>query len=238
MTLTEMIYEVWEILRRNIVDDDEIDERLIKKMIIDQRQLWLSNTLSKGELNENGAGGSASGALWGYERYIQTIEGAELESFLCDNSVAPCIDTMYLCRTIELVPDMLTLKGYPAVVRLLPYDCFFDIKIEFNSFDRARYGGNGKFNTNQVFSFYRDGLLYFACKDSTTIDALQYITIDGIFADPTEVPNWDDDTSRFPIDGKIWEYMLPAIIEKLSIKLKGFEDKTNDSEDQELDSDG
>ena len=242
-TLNELAYEVWEIVRRNIVDDDEIDIRLIRRMIIDQRELWLSRQLNKGELTETGAGGTGSGALYGYERYIQTESCRALEKFDCTNPVEPCMDTMYLATTAVALdetihfPDLLTLKGAPAIIRIVPCSCPFNIKIDFGSFDRARYGGNGRFNTNQVFAFLRDQQSVFACKDETIIDALTSVTIDGIFADPTQLTNYSEDEA-FPIDGKNWEYMLPEIVKKLQIKLNALEDKTNDAQDQELQTDG
>jgi hypothetical protein len=237
MTFKEMVYEVWEDLRRQIVDDDEIDERLIKRAITNQRELWLSNLFNKGDVGEGGGGGTSSGTLYGYDYYVQRTSCLNLEDVECDSSSDYCLDDMFLKRTEGTIPRTVNLKSLPAITRIVPCACILRDKIDFNSIDRARNGGNGRFNSKQIFAFLYADKLYFACKDETQLDALTSVVVSGIFADPTEVDTFDED-DQFPIDGKIWEYMRPIIVQRLLNKVRQLEDKTNDSQDQNLQTDG
>ena len=229
MTMKEMVYEVWELVRRNIVDDDEIDYRLIKKLILDQRELWLSNAFNKGELSpQTGAGGT--GSTTNPERYKQVIV-SDMGEILCPGDKTFCMDNLHISKSSEPFPNVINYKGKPALLRITKCDCPVQVSIDFTSVTRGTYVGNGRWNSKQMYAFLYDDYLYLSSKDQDAIQDTTKLCTDAILADPSE---FIDDDEEFPIDGKNWEYMLPEIIKKLRLKIGSLEDKENDAQDQEL----
>jgi len=235
MTLTGYAYEIMELLQKNLVDDFFIDIRLVKQMIKDQRQLAISNAINKG--GQSGGGqdyGTSSGYDGGWEAYVvTTVVDMEIVNPIIDpdpSCIPPCIEYPLLWKSTDEFPDVLTMGRRPAVLRIIPlYGSDIPIKsnILFSSHDRARFVGNGRFNTHQVVGYIRDDTLWLTSKNPLCTDNFQII-VDAIFADPTELPDFNEEIDEFPL-GKLWPYMIPQILEALLLKFKLQEDKINDA---------
>lgn len=230
-TLNSYAYEIWELVRKKIVDDDEIDLRLIKDLIKDQRELAVSNAINKG-----GAGtptheyASGSGYDGGWDQYVQSMT-LTFNPVICPPEDYPCIDESDLWKSNEEFPTTLTLGRRPAVIRVMPCpgeDCAKKSRILFASHDRARFVGNGRFNTHQIIAYIRNDHMWFMTKDTTLGAGPINICIDAIFSDPTDVPGHDDELDKYPI-GKQWPYMMGMIMKFLQEKLKSTQDRLNDA---------
>lgn len=229
-TLTSYAYEVWEIIRKKIVDDDEIDIRLIKDLIRDQRSLAVSNSINKGSRGGQGQDYSTgSGYDGGWDNYVQTIS-LTFSKVTCPASDYVCVEKPYLWKSNEEFPDTLTLGRRPAVIRVMPCDgdCVIKGSIIFANHDRARFVGNGRFNSRQIVSYIRDDHMWFMAKDNTITPDPLTLCIDAIFLDPTEIPGFDEDVDDYPI-GKQWPYIMGMVYKFLQEKMKATQDRLNDA---------
>lgn len=228
MTLNGYAYEVWEIVRKKIVDDDEIDIRLIIQLITDQRKLAISNAINKGNKAPDGSDSSSgSGYDGGWDSYVQSMS-LDLSLVTCPPEDNPCVEQAKLWKSNTEFPETLSLGRRPAIIRVAPCsgDCVIKGPILFASHDRARFVGNGRFNNNQIVGYIRDDHFWIMTKD-TLVDPFT-VCIDAIFEDPTKVPGFDPDTDEFPV-GKNWPYMMANIIKYLDNKIKSTQDRINDA---------
>lgn len=228
-TLNTYAYEIWELVRKKIVDDDEIDIRLIIQLITDQRKLAISNSINKGGASSDGTeSSSGSGYDGGWEQYVQSMS-LDMSKVICTPTDYFCVEEVNLWKSTTEFPTTLTIGRRPAVMRVAPCDgdCFIKGPIIFSSHDRGRFVGNGRFNNRQIVAFIRDNHMWFMTKDDYVVDP-QTICIDAIFEDPTEVPGFNPDEDEFPI-GKNWPYMMANIIKYLDHKLASTQDRINDA---------
>lgn len=211
MTLDKMIYEVWEEVRRNIVDDDEIDKRLITELINDQRATWVENNLNKGE---------------SFGRYSQSLGTITLTVVPATYDQTTDLDRGMLV-SVETIPTPIYLDGKPLfAVTPLSIDGF-----TFKYVDPQTVWalGSGKFNLRQIFYTLIDGHLMFLAKRSVNFELLKNIHVEVIAENPTDVTGFSSSTSTYPISGKIWTYMREQVVKALVRKIQSTEDKINNS---------
>jgi hypothetical protein len=136
-----------------------------------------------------------------------------------------------LLRTAVVIPRFLEYNGIPLITRVGPavtnYGTFTKIPLE-----RVPFIGTGRFNSKAIYTFYYNGRVY-VISNSTSMDYLgmKKINIQGIFADPTEVPGYLA-TEDYPITDSLIPYMKDIIIKQdVTTFLSTVSDDENNSSD-------
>lgn len=211
-SLNELAFRILESVRPEIINDDSIDIREIKHDICIQRALWIKNELYKNREV------SAS--------YIQDLGCVELE--IADRGECCNISTgCKILRTKELLPKPIEQQYGEFITRVGPID---KLAINYNyiPYAMAAFSGNGRFNSDSVFAFYKDRRIYISSKEKK-IRGLKYINIQGVFYDPRDVSVFTTctgtscytDDMEFPITEYIIPYIEGEIIKKYSgVELK------------------
>lgn len=231
MTLDGYAYEIMELLRKELTDDFHVDIRLVKEIIKQQRELFIYNSLNKGE--QAGPYGTASGYDGNWAAYEQTTDCINLtleDTSECESG--DCTEERIAWKSDIEIPNLIIMGRRLAVLRILPCDCPYKGEILFSSHDRMRFSGYGRGNQDRLIASIRDNHLWIGKRkfvEEQPAPTLS-VAIDGVFADPTEVPGFDEETDDFPI-GKNWSYMIGPILNILRIKLASQEDVRNDARD-------
>ena len=224
VTLNELAYDLLELVRPNISDDEAIDLRQIKFWIHNQRALWLRNELNRYRTID--------------DNIIQDLGCVELE--VADRS--SCADLPIDCnilRTKKEIPNTVELHNKTALTRVGPVDKTmpgYSI-VEYN---RAMFSGNGRFNKQQIFAFLLNNRIYLKLSPlNKDAKYLEYLNIRGVFETPTDIavfldaagaPCYTDDT-KYPVNRWMIDYMKDAIVKSsLIIEQQAIGDTVNDSQ--------
>lgn len=222
MVLNGYAYEILELVRKELTDDMPLDIRLIEQLIIEQRELMIYNALMKG-----------AGYDGGWTDYEQTTDCLSLVLENDDCGGLPCGGTYALWRSVEEFPRTISIGRRPAVMRIFTCPgCELKGEILFSSHDRMKFTGFGRANQGRLIAHVRDNRIWVGRRHSETdIEPNEIIIkVDGIFADPREVPGFDEENDDFPI-GKNWPYMKAQVLNELINKLNLPEDIINDARD-------
>jgi hypothetical protein len=221
-SLNMLVYDIMEIVNHNYISDDvSLSKREVAFWINTQRALLIRQELNKGR--------SVDPAI------TQTIDCLELEVVSSSSCCSNNSDCMVL-RTVEQIPMPLSTYGRQGLIRIGPVSSIskpYSVVSQLQSL----YSGNGRFNTQQKFAYYKDGYIYIKLNTLTTI-VLKRISVTAIFEEPELVIklndcsgnscfSWDDE---YPLSGWMIDYIKENIL-KLNIQtLKQLPtDRTNDS---------
>jgi len=219
MTLKEISYMVLELLRKNhVVDDERLDKRLIHDWIDGKRAQYIKNQRTKnpnGRLNLN---------------LYQSIDIEVEEVAVTDAGYYPYIsqvqDDNIVVSTTE-IPNILEDNSGPVILSIESEDL---MKIPFSvvDYDYMRIAGHGKFNSNIIFTSIRDNRIYFKYNDF--FDTYTDVVIRAIFENPRDVPGFDADTSEYPANLGLVEYIKNSIFDvDAKILYIGQADEVSDS---------
>ena len=225
-TLDSYAYEILETLQKNLTDDFEVDIRLIKEIIIDQRKIAISNSINKGD--GSGYGGS-SGYDGGFDHFLQELT-VSLEEITYVAGGGTYSNRRAWQSTTD-IPRIMISGRRPAVYSVyLNWPDAYDYKQPtiFSTRDRALYCGSGRFNSPQIVSYLNGKRLTIVNKFDYNDRTITQAKISAIFEDPRDVSGFADSTSEFPM-GKQWSYIKPFILKDLQFKLGIGEDKINDA---------
>lgn len=221
MTLQEMIYEVYELLKVDVVDDEEIDERLIKQLIEEQRETWYETEVGKGTPRK---------------RFAQSLGEYTLEP-VDSGTISGMPTGVKILRTTTTLPVLLCGKHeavgncLPGITRVSPADVLGrDFKLVRE--DKSMMYAGGRFDTNQPLAFSRDNYIYVKTSLSSQYKALSKIFIEAVLRDPTEAPGYSFSSTEYPFPQRFWVYARDHIIAKLREKINGPEDLINNSTDE------
>ena len=220
MTLNEISYMCLEILRQgSIVDDERLDTRLLKDWINLKRAQFIKNSVSQNpsdRINLN---------------LYQTIEVTVDVIDVTDAGDYPYINsTTQLYEIVEsttTIPTIVEGKSGPLILSLESEDL---MKLPFSvvDYNHLRVAGNGKFNSKIIFGAIRDNKIYF--KYNEFFDTYTTVVLRAIFEDPRAVSGFDDETSRYPADLGLIEYIKNGILQiDLKAFLMGVADEENDA---------
>jgi hypothetical protein len=202
MTLNEIAYMILETIRANYISDDErIDIRLIKDWVHLKRAQYIKNqrtTNPNDRLNLN---------------LYQPITLGVTVTALIDQGFYPylsAVEDSSIVVSDNVIPSIIEDKHGPIIYSIESVDL---MKLPFSivDYDYMRVAGNGKFNTNLIFTSIRDNYVYF--KYNTFFDTYDQIVIRAIFENPTEVSDFDDETSRYPANLGLIEYIKNAVFD-------------------------
>lgn len=222
VTLNKLVYDLWEIIRPNISDDDSFDKRQLEFWVHNQRALWLRNELNKNRTID--------------DNVIQDLGCVELE--VTDR--AECCELSSGCKVLRTkltLPNTIELHNKTGITRVAPINKL-DVPFSFVSYERAIHSGNGRFNSKHIFAFLLNDRVYLTSKDPQLAKYITHINIRGVFEDPTEASNFShcDGTScytkdsKYPVNRWMIDYMKEAILKlNIAASLQAVTDNTNNA---------
>ena len=208
----------------NVTSSDSMFSHLYyTDLINEQRSLFIRNEYNrKRELDPN---------------IQQTINCMPLELVDSHNC---CVDIPTKCkilRTKYQIPNTIELHHTKTISSVGPVD-ITKKRFSLINYSRVPYVGNGRTTYNSVYTFLYDNYIYVFSRNFN-IQTLKYITIRGIFEDPTELaklnncegkPCWSL-SSIYPINQWMWAYIKPTIINSLLREKSIPIDHSNNSKD-------
>lgn len=223
VTLNQIAYEIFEIVRGNISDDDDISIEQIKDMVHDTRAKFLKQKFDKNVRVIDNA-------------YTQSLGALEIEPV--DSSSHSTIRSgRYMYRTKREIPSTIPRHNYEGTfVRIGPAD---QLGVEYNlvSYNRALFSGNGRFNKNMIFCFLRDNKIYLISSSGLYHKGVQFIDVIGVFENPSQVAMFKDvngnslysDDMRYPVSRSMKDDIVNSIVrEKFAVQVEAKSDKLND----------
>jgi len=221
--LSKISHDLWLTVRNGkIVDDDNLDIRQIEFWIKNNRAIWIRNDLAK---NRTIPQAFIQHVRTNGQNYV-SLERVDVSEV----SLLP-IGCSILRTEIE-IPRFLEYNGNSLITRVGPAlttnGSFTRIPIE-----RVPYIGTGRFNSKAIYTFYYNKRIY-VISNSTSMDYLgmKKINIQGIFADPTEVPGYLA-TEDYPITDSLIPYMKDIIVKQdvFTFLSTGRDDENNSTDD-------
>jgi hypothetical protein len=224
ITLNKLTYDLLELIRGNITDDDELDLRQIEYWIHNQRALWLKNEMNRFRSID--------------DDLVQDLGCVELE--LADAS--SCTDFPVGCsilRTKKTIPDTIDLHHTSAITRVGPVNRT-QRPFSFVPYNRAIFSGNGRLSQSTVYAFLLNDRIHLKFNtDNELAKLLTHVNIRGVFEDPTEVAAFTDENgnvcyskdSKYPVSRSMVNYMKAEIVKSdLRFKLMAPSDSVNDGD--------
>jgi hypothetical protein len=223
-SLNSLAFELLEFYRGQLTDDVNLDSRLVKQLIHEQRALWLRNELNKNRTID--------------PNFIQDLGCVELET-VDANTCLSCQVVSTGCnikRSKLQIPNTIERHNDTTFTRIAPINL---LKSSFSvvPYQRAVFSGNGRFNFNHIFVFIHNGYIWLKSnQDNIEFWALKYINIQGVFEKPDEIRNFTNcsgvqcynDDMKYPINLWMWNYIKGEIFKQLNIKQVVPTDTIND----------
>ena len=205
MTLRDIALSMYEIVRGEIKDGDDIDMRLLYNFIHTARMDWISKSLNNSHAN-----------LEPFEQDFGAIEVEVVDTASYANlGISTDVNVL---QSIKNFPKFMYKNNNPLITRVGPIDKY-EIKYELVNKDTTPFIGNGKFNATSIFSFSEFPKIKIQSKASY-IGLLKYINVRGIIEDPTLARGFQlydgsgcytPDTD-YPISGNLINYLQGDII--------------------------
>ena len=216
-SLKEISYDLYQHIRANASDDDDIDLRNIKYWIRTQRNLWLKNTLSKYAITS--------------ENIIQDLGTLSLE----------VSNTVYKRTTIDL-PRFLSVNQEPKIIRV-GTPTLSQTTQDYNivPYSQHKFLNSGRFNTNLVSAFLFNNRIYLyapaAILGATAQTGITTVNVRGVFEDPLDVTFYTTPSNvpftedmEYPIDESFIPYIKGEILKADVIAyLKTRQDPSNNA---------
>lgn len=223
VTLNQLAYGIFEVVRGQISDDDDISIALIKDMIHSTRAMLLKQKFDKNIRTIDDIFTQSLGAL-----QIEAVDASAHSTIMAGR---------YMYRTIRELPETIDRRNYEGTfTRIGPAD---KLAQPYNlvSYDRALYSGRGRFNRDQIFSFLRDRKIHLISFSGAYHKAVQFIDVQGVFENPVQVATFLNssgsvltfDDESYPISRSMKDAIEKIIIrEKLGPGANAPSDPTND----------
>lgn len=205
MTLNEMVDNILQIARNNnVVESEHISRIQIEKWIISYRAMLIKQDIDKGrDINE---------------LYITTICPIHLDKIQCtpgnfryvgDREIPKLIDFNYKQGLIS-VKDM------------------FGNLIQVGSQTKQKYQRYSKYASKDYIAWIKGNKIYV----ESTLNELEWISIDVIVEDPTDLGACFDPNKEFPVPAAMIPTITQMILEReLNVMLSMPSDTTNNSAD-------
>jgi hypothetical protein len=226
VTLNQLAYGIFEVVRGKISDDDDIALNHIKDMIHSTRAKLLKQKFDKNSRVID-------------DVFTQSLgDSKALEIEPVDSSIHPTITAgRYVYRTKLELPETIDRKNYEGTfTRIGPADTLAS-KYHLVSYDRALHSGHGRFNKDQIYCFLRDRKMHLISYSGAYHKGVQYIDIVGVFQNPKQVAIFKDvsgssltfDDESYPISRAMKDDIEKIIIrEKLGVQANAPSDLIND----------
>jgi hypothetical protein len=203
-TLRELISEIYLEVSQKVSDDTVLDDRLLIQFINKQRNLWIRN-----ELNKN--------------RTVDTniIQDVVLEIEECSQSELDNTPVGYLLyKTKTTIPSFVELHHKPALEQVTPvytssvYEQYKVKPFKLIDYTNSMFAGHGKFTRGMVFTYPANDKIYILIPEEGFFNTFASIKVRGVFENPTQVPGFNIETSRYPMSAYMWNYIKGIIIQE------------------------
>lgn len=201
MTLRKLVNEI-----ENSLPDDykHIDKRLIIRVLNEQRAIWLKNQFNQNRSIDN----IVKQSIYVDVKLVNRVE--TVEALSKDN---------ILKSTVE-IPETLNRHHKDTIMSVSNYDILSE-KYNYITKEQAIYSGNGFTNRNKIFCFlYKDHLFIKTTKSNPKINLIKKVVIEGVFEDPVEAFELNNNTDSFymeyPIPITSFTYIKQNIINDLT----------------------
>jgi hypothetical protein len=197
-------------------------------LINGQREVWLRNEYNKNRsIDPN------------IQQVLPCVEVELVDPHTC------CIEVPVGCkllRTKHVIPNTIEFYNNKGITSIGPVD-ITQKRFVLIDYNRVPYVGNSRFNKTTIFAFLYEGYIYLI-SNSPINKLVQYITIRGIFTDPTSLGDVIDCQGNtcwspydpYPLNGWMWEqFIKPYIIQQLMQKQMIPLDNENDAKDNKTD---
>ncbi len=235
-TLREYIYDVKMLAHKNkISDDSRLTDRMIAFWINSQRAMWLQRQQNRSHRND--------------PQIIQSLGAVPVD--IVDASEAPdSLKTGYsILRTTRKIPKTVFLDDLDDGITSVGSIDRMKYRYSYIPYKRAFFAGNCRYNSDEIFAFRQNNqdesyLYLFSGKDNQDFEALEYVSIRGIFEDPRDLADYADldgvkkytKNSDYPINRSMWEFLKQQIIQTNFQALAEMPtDTTNDAADEKID---
>jgi len=222
MILKKIVYMVLETIRNNnIVDDEDLDTRLVEEWINLKREQFIKNNRANNPNNRTDIRLAQKMAVG-----VEVITATEAGMY----PFSTAVEDTKIVKSVSAIPPIIEDKSGPIILSLESQD---EVKYPFSSvhYDHMRFSGNGKFNSNLIYGSIRDKHLYF--KYNEFFDTYTDINLLAIFQDPREVIGFDETTDDYPANLALIEYIKNAIFDKdIRMLFQGREDNMNSAESE------
>lgn len=226
MTLNEIAYMILEQIKSNkIVDDEEIDLRLVKSWIKLKRTDIIKNKAVSGQdINLNNAQ-AAQYSVSLVPSYTGTITTGV---YNCDNG-----QDFELYKSTVPLSNIVYAHGNPLIIEITSED---KMRLPFSlvTMGQLRFSGNSRFTNNLIFGAVDvDKYLYFK-KNSEFVTRPNFV-IKAVFEDPTTVPGFNEDTDDYPCSLDIIEAVKNSVFDKdfrVLLNSVALEDNENNANDE------
>jgi hypothetical protein len=223
VTLNQIAYGIFEVVRGRISDDDDISLTQIKDLIHSTRAKFLKQKFDKNIRVID-------------DSYTQPLGALEIERV--DSSAHATVTAgRFMYRTLRQIPETIDRRNYEGTfTRIGPADL---LAVQYNlvSYDRALYSGSGRYNKDTIFCFLRDKRIYLISNSGAYHKGVQYIDVEGVFQNPSQVATFLDsngdslysDDMPYPISRSMKEDIENTILkDKMGIEASAPSDTTND----------
>jgi hypothetical protein len=223
LSLDDLHAQLDESLAINSIESS-FSYELFTDLINGQRALWLRN-----EYNKNRS----------IDPYVlQDLSCLELELV---NPIDCCIDVPSKCqvlRTKVQIPNTIEFYFTKGIATIGPADIMMPRYVLID-YSRVPYVGHGRTTQRAVYAFLYNNYLYITSKNPT-VSMTKYITVRGIFEDPTSLKQFVScvngkpcysSSEPYPLNLWMWEYMKPQILNQLMQKGANQQDDSNNAED-------
>lgn len=225
-SLNKYVFDVKGLLRNyHHVDDDLLTSRQVEFWIVSQRALWANR--------RDGA----------YIMQDMSLRQTIIPSVISvDRSFIPgLVPAMYrILRTSDQIPKPINFKSWDGIISAGPVDMAAP-RWNHGSYEEAIASGNGRFNRDEIFTFYHNQYIFIISKSRDNYwELISQMAVTGIFEDPRAVGNyvhvtgeacWSADM-EYPISLELWAYMKEQIVQgNIDPLLKVPVDRSNDSND-------
>jgi len=224
MLLGEIAYMILEQIRsNNIVDDEEIDIRLVKAWIHIKRSDIIKNKVNSGQdINPV----NAQKLDLGFE-LISTYTGSKSTTrYHCGSS-----QDYRIFKSLTTVPEIIMGYSGPLVLELTSED-MMQYPFSFVPFSQLRFSGVGRFSSKGIYgSIDVDNHVYL--KYNKEIVVRPTAVLKAIFEDPTKDLNFDEETDNYPCSLDIVEAIKNSVFDKdFRVLLNSTEDTQNSANDE------
>lgn len=205
LSLNTLAYDIFELSKGVISDDDSIDYRQIKFWINTQRALWLRNEFNKNRTIDEG-----------FIQDLGCVEMEDVDSSQCCNIQSGCT----IKRSVLEIPQTIERNNEPTITSIGPVNPV-EKRWRLVPYSNIQFVGKGRFSKNLIYPFILNNHIYLMFNaDNQTAKLIKYISIRGVFEDPTKVKDFVDcsgvscytDDNRYPINLWLWNYMKASIV--------------------------
>ena len=226
LTLDDFHAQIDEALAINSIESS-FSYEFFTDLINGQRALWMRN-----EYNKNRS----------IDPYVlQTLSCLELELV---NPIDCCIEVPNQCkvlRTKKIIPNTIELYFTKGIATIGPAD-ITKPRFVLIDYSRVPYIGHGRTTQKAIYAFVYDQYIYVISKN-LSISLLKYITLRGIFEDPTELGEYVScvnsqpcyrTSDPYPLNLWMWEYIKPQVLQQLLQKSVNKLDDSNNAQDDKI----